>query len=169
MIRRPPRSTQSRSSAASDVYKRQRKSSKSRKIGVEHIGCTLASAVLCSFSRIKFMYPTKFNNEAFRTFLHLAGKNNKNASSPRLPAALTLYPSPLNLCGRPPPSHCTDTRPLGTDCIRVCVYAAQKLRVNASTNTLRSSPLLHPTPTSANITRNSFRPVISAECRSVDQ
>eukprot|EP01015_Nassula_variabilis_P036249 TRINITY_DN9303_c0_g1_i1.p2 TRINITY_DN9303_c0_g1~~TRINITY_DN9303_c0_g1_i1.p2 ORF type:complete len:101 (+),score=47.73 TRINITY_DN9303_c0_g1_i1:8-310(+) len=51
MIRRPPRSTQSRSSAASDVYKRQiqNRSWRSQKFS----DCTLKQSIYCSIPRLK--------------------------------------------------------------------------------------------------------------------
>src|SRR5450756_3167126 len=51
MIRRPPRSTQSRSSAASDVYKRQPLKGREHRRGSTEVGATVVGSVLLFVGR----------------------------------------------------------------------------------------------------------------------
>src|SRR5450756_2105056 len=54
MIRRPPRSTQSRASAASDVYKRQVLDASVRRNGIEYVGDPRCKGIACFGNLVGF-------------------------------------------------------------------------------------------------------------------
>ena len=101
MIRRPPRSTQSRSSAASDVYKRQLKySAMLNQIGVQYMRRLLLIAVLLMlFSSAAvnahqiFVRPISgFANLGDTAILPVAAGHNTSAAE--MPEGCLLYTSP---------------------------------------------------------------------------
>ena len=94
MIRRPPRSTLDRSSAASDVYKRQIYNGVVISKGID--GAFYAATVICSHENEKKVLYDKSKNQyicsAHGATFDLTGKGtNKNGSS-----GLTIYKTLLN-------------------------------------------------------------------------
>eukprot|EP00657_Telonema_sp_P-1_P004318 TRINITY_DN19974_c0_g1_i1.p1 TRINITY_DN19974_c0_g1~~TRINITY_DN19974_c0_g1_i1.p1 ORF type:complete len:108 (+),score=32.28 TRINITY_DN19974_c0_g1_i1:114-437(+) len=93
MIRRPPRSTQSRSSAASDVYKRQGSEGSdfvSAVSGLDSLVCELAFLSMIAVKRSALRRPS-----AFSTFNFFATvRNSATSISLRFSLSCLLYTSP---------------------------------------------------------------------------